>query len=84
MYTKPYISCSSLCFFSSFIAHGKCQSRHYYVKILRRVANGCRLMIKNGQQIITDNWELYDQAVQVGCECVLDKRSPFARYIAGK
>ena len=64
--------------------HGKCQPRILHIKILRKTDSGCRLIIHDGQRLITDNWELYDQPIQVGCECVIDKRSALTSYVVGK
>ena len=38
-------------------------------------------VMHNGQQVVMDDWELYDQNIRAGCECVINKNSQFATFI---
>ncbi|KAH3787658.1 hypothetical protein DPMN_165785 [Dreissena polymorpha] len=51
------------------------------VKMLRKRAGMCRLMIFKGEQVILDDWEIYDQTTRVGCECEINKNSLYAMFI---
>ncbi|XP_033757478.1 uncharacterized protein LOC117339875 [Pecten maximus] len=61
--------------------HGACKQSFVYVNMLRRRPGGCRMMIQNGQQVLIDAWEVYTQKIRSGCECFINKRSLFAKYI---
>lgn len=63
------------------IAHGTCKPVIKNMKMLKRRSDGCRMVIKNGQQVFVDNWELYEQPLHVGCECMFKKNSMFAGFI---
>ncbi|XP_052770920.1 uncharacterized protein LOC128210610 [Mya arenaria] len=69
------------CFNTPNTAHGRCQKIVRTIKMLKRKAGGCRLLIQNGQQFILDDWQVYDQRIRVGCECVFNKNSQFAGFI---
>ncbi|XP_067656713.1 uncharacterized protein [Haliotis asinina] len=62
-------------------AHGSCRQTVVYMTMLRKKQNTCMSIIKDGVHYITDEWEKYAQPIKVGCECVVDKRSPFAKYV---
>ncbi|XP_069139852.1 uncharacterized protein [Argopecten irradians] len=61
--------------------HGACKQSFVYVNMLRRRPGGCRMMIQNGKQVLIDAWEVYTQKIRSGCECFINKRSLFAKYI---
>ncbi|XP_060570644.1 uncharacterized protein LOC132728935 [Ruditapes philippinarum] len=63
------------------IVHGKCQPIIKNVIMLRRNPGGCRMTIKNGQEVFTDDFEMYQQPLHVGCECVLNKNSLYAPLV---
>ncbi|XP_046565037.1 uncharacterized protein LOC124273771 isoform X2 [Haliotis rubra] len=62
-------------------AHGSCRQTVVYMTMLRKKPNTCMTIIKDGVHYITDEWEKYAQPIKVACECVVDKRSPFAKYV---
>ncbi|XP_071091087.1 uncharacterized protein [Haliotis cracherodii] len=61
--------------------HGSCRQTVVYLTMLRKKPNTCMSIIKDGVHYITDEWEKYAQPIKVACECVVDKRSPFAKYV---
>ncbi|XP_052226783.1 uncharacterized protein LOC127841770 [Dreissena polymorpha] len=69
------------CFTVKGTAHGRCKTMTRPVKMLRKRAGMCRLMIFKGEQVILDDWEIYDQTTRVGCECEINKNSLYAMFI---
>ena len=51
------------------------------MKVLQKKAGYCALGLKNGETVIVEEWTTIEKEVHMGCECVIDVNSEFARYV---
>ena len=57
--------------------NGKCAKTMFHVHILKRREDICRLCIKDQEPLIMNEWEIHNEAISVGCECMLNKNSDY-------
>ncbi|CAG5125987.1 unnamed protein product [Candidula unifasciata] len=59
---------------------GLCKQQEFNVLLLREVPGKCMKVISQGKEIITDQWQSTTHPLRIGCECVVDQNSQFAKY----
>ncbi|KAH9499159.1 hypothetical protein Btru_004292 [Bulinus truncatus] len=59
---------------------GLCQQQQIHIVVLRKTPGRCMKIRSQGREIITDQWESTTHPLRVGCECVINQNSPFAKF----
>ncbi|CAH1782804.1 unnamed protein product [Owenia fusiformis] len=62
-------------------SHGMCKQKVFSLNLLQKQSGMCILATAQGQTVLVDEWALYTQPIRVCCECTIDRRSFFARYV---
>lgn len=57
--------------------NGKCAPTIFNIHILKRREDMCRVCIKDQEPLVVNEWEIYNESINVGCECMLNKNSDY-------